>query len=80
MKKKLIVCLIVSVIALLSAFPVMAADVTVSEPVNIVVEYAEITPFNDLTRIYFRTYGGELQFRVWSITRGRWITEWTPIE
>ena len=77
MKKKLVACLIASAIALSFAFPVMAADVAIAEPANTLVEHVEIAPLNEMTRIYLRNYGGILQFRVWSITNGRWITDWT---
>jgi len=75
MKKKFLICLLVSVMALSFAVPTMA--VAAPEPINAVVEYEGIAPLNEMTRIYWRTYNGILQFRVWSITNGRWLTNWT---
>ena len=77
MKKRLIVCLLVCMMALSFAIPAKAAEVAaVAETVYENVEQ-EITPFNEVTRIYMRvTLEGRLQVRVWSVTRGRWITDW----
>ena len=74
MKKKLLVCLLAAMMALPFAIPVMAAEVVTKESV-----YAAdqgIAPFTDVTRIYFRIHNGRLQARVWSITRGIWLTGW----
>ena len=80
MKKRLVVGLFVMLMALSFAVPAMAADVSVLI-VDVVEEgMAEITTFTEMTRIYWRwaPHNPErLQFRVWSITNGRWITDWT---
>ena len=75
MKKRIIVCLFVSLIAMSFAIPVMATEATVVKPVYESTG-EEISPRNEMTRIYFRNHYGRLQFRVWSITNGRWITDW----
>jgi len=66
--------------ALSFTVPTMAMDVSVAV-VDIIEEgMAEITPFTEMTRIYWRwaPHNPErLQFRVWSITNGRWISPWT---
>ena len=82
MKKKLIICILICVMALSYTNPVMATNVVVAESLAVNTELAEtaeqeIAPFNEMTRIYVRTYHGVLQFRVWSITNGRWLTDWT---
>ena len=77
-KKKLITCLFACIAVFLFSVPVMATEVAVVEPANAEAKQ-EITPFNEMTQIFFRTYGGVLQFRVWSITNGRWITDWIPM-
>lgn len=78
MKKRFVACVFVIVMALSFAVPVLAADAAVAEPLNLVLEQenVEVTPFNEMTQIYFRWHNGNLQFRVWSITNGRWITDW----
>ena len=78
MKKRLVTGLLACALALSFAMPVMGNDLPIVEEVNI--ESEEISePRNELTRIYLRTYQGVLQMRVWSITRGIWITDWMPI-
>ena len=75
MKRRLLVCLVACVMALSFAVPAMAAEV--ASKYTVVEE--EVAPRSDMTQIYFRTYNGRLQFRVWSITNGRWLTEWTNV-
>ena len=83
MKKRLFACLFAVLMALSFVVPVMAteavATTVVYTPVEQVDPITEIIPFNEQTRIYFRNNGGVLQFRVWSITWGRWITDWTNV-
>ena len=78
MRKRFLVCLFACAMALSFAIPVMAVDVVDKEPVSAVV-YEEIAPFNEVTQIFFRTYHGVLQMRVWSVTRGRWLTDWVAV-
>jgi hypothetical protein len=54
----------------------MPAMPVVTEQIN-QIEFLPVAPTTEMTRIYWRTYDGQLQFRVWSITNGRWITDWT---
>lgn len=79
MKKRLVVFLIIVCVSLSFASPVIASNAVMAEPVITVstsIEH-EITPFHEFTQIYWRWNSGVLQFRVWSITNGRWLTEWT---
>jgi len=79
MKKRLVVCLFISVMALSFVIPAMAAEKAVTvAPTSAVTEY-EIAPRTEVTRIYWRTYSGQLQWRVWGVTSGRWITEWANL-
>ena len=78
MKKRLFLCLCVCMMALMFAVPVMAADVAVNEPAS-AVDYEGVVPHNEVTQIFLRTYNGVLQMRVWSVTRGRWITDWMDV-
>jgi hypothetical protein len=74
-KKKLIICLVTFVIALSFAIPVAAVDVVVSEPTGtIMVE--KIEPLSEHTVIYFRFYNDMLQYRIWGMISGRWLTDW----
>ena len=78
MKKKLMAC-IFAVVMILTVFalPVAAADTVVQPPTY--DEVVEPVQFNEMTRIYLRVYNGRLQARVWSITNGRWLTDWTDL-
>jgi len=75
-KKKLVALLLISMLTLSFAVPAMAVEAVAVEPVNSTVEYQEISPFFEQTEIFWRTYRGHLQMRVWSVTRGRWLTDW----
>lgn len=33
----------------------------------------------DTVRWYFRTNHGVEEMRLWSITQGRWLTDWVPV-
>lgn len=50
----------------------------ISMPVNTSKESInEGTTRGEEIKYYYRVYNGHLQYRIWSITYGRWITEWT---
>jgi len=76
MKKRLVTYLFVVVMAFSVAIPVMAAEVVEAETKYTMTEQ-EIAPRTEMTRIYWRNHNGQVQFRVWSITNGRWLTDWT---
>ena len=78
MKKRLMTFLLISVMALSFAVPVMATEASTAEPINATTEQ-EITPFTEMTRMYWRNHQGQLQWRVWSMTNGRWLTDWTTL-
>lgn len=84
MKKIFITFLIVCTLTLSFSVSVMALSLptpampVVPEPINS-TEFQPIVPATELTRIYWRTYNGQLQFRVWSITFGRWNTDWITV-
>ena len=86
MKKSVVMCLLVLVMALSFTVPVMAISAAGAEVVDVTADYVDadcveadegITPFNEQTQFFFRTYGGVLQFRIWSVTNGRWLNDWT---
>ena len=79
MKRKLVVFLLTCIMVFSLVVPAMAAEAVKVEPVYSAVEQQDIAPRTEMTRIYWRTYHGVLQFRVWSITNGRWITDWTNV-
>jgi hypothetical protein len=78
MKKVLISVLLAAVMAVSITFPAMAAPDVVQETVK-PTAYQEIEPFMEFTRIYYRWSNHRLQFRVWGIVSGRWLTDWAYI-
>ena len=88
MAKKLLISLMACVMLLSSAIVVSAEKIDIMPISMSVIDapehslslsdgYIEIVPFHELTRIYLRTNSaGVLQFRVWGITSGRWLTDW----
>jgi len=76
LKKRLMAFLIMCVMTLSFAVPAMASEAIVSRPVPTYREQT-ITPHTEMVRFYWRTAGGRLQFRVWSMTNGRWLNDWT---
>lgn len=78
MKKVIAVILLICVMTMSFVAPLMATEVRASQPTSVATGQ-EITPFTNMTRIYYRNHNGRLQFRVWSITNGRWMTPWTYV-
>ncbi|MCL2373170.1 MAG: hypothetical protein FWC78_07185 [Defluviitaleaceae bacterium] len=87
MKKGLIAFLLVCVMTLSFSVSVAASEgitleltntteLVMTAPMDEAAEYEEIAPMTEFTRTYWRNYGGQLQWRVWSMTNGRWLTEW----
>lgn len=74
MKKCFITAMSICMMAMLFTVPVVAAEVSIAEPV-----YQEIAPRNEPTRLYFRTYHGQLQMRVWGMSSMRWLTGWVNV-
>jgi hypothetical protein len=61
--------------ALSFSIPAMAAEATATQQLC-EAETQEIAPFTEMTQTVWRNYGGVIQMRVWSITNGRWLTDW----
>lgn len=78
MKKRLLVLLFICMMSLPFAIPVIANEAVANEPV--IVEVGEENTINtEMTRIYYRNYHGVLQWRLWGITSGKWLTEWANV-
>jgi hypothetical protein len=74
--KKMFMSFFLPVVVLLSITVPVTAMATETIVAESIVAEQEIIPFTEMTRVYWRTYNGVLQWRVWSITNGRWMTEW----
>lgn len=80
MKKRVLAFLLVVVMVLSFSLPVMAtSEAIIAEPINITSTTQEISPHTEMTQIFTRNYNGVLQWRVWSITNARWLTEWANV-
>ena len=82
MKKRLLVFLLASLMLISLAVPAMAVDAISVPPAGIseheLMEKAgiEMELRSEQTQIHWRTFNGVLQFRVWGLTSGRWLTDW----
>lgn len=45
-------------------------------PAPAAVQEEGIMPLAEQTQWYYRTYNGQRQKRLWSLTRGIWLTDW----
>jgi len=78
-KKRLLMFFIICVMSLSFAAPAMAATTFPTQTICETSGQESSTEETEMTQIYHRWYEGRLQFRVWSITYGRWLTEWTDM-
>lgn len=76
MKKKLITALIIMLLSI-NVLPICAAAEVVI-PTAVVEDPA--SPASEETVWYTRIYNGKLQMRLWSVTYGKWLTEWEDVE
>jgi len=70
---------VVIILVILFSFAVTAsaaATNSVADPIS--AEEQSVTPRQELTRWYFRMNNGVVEQRLWSITFGRWLTDWHP--
>lgn len=79
MKKIFVIFLLICIMAFSFAIPVMASDAVAKPPISAIVEQVEISPFTEFTQIFWRNHQGQLQMRVWSLTYGRWLTDWIVV-
>ena len=82
MKKVFLTFLLVCIIAVSFNVTAMANDTILIEPINVYVEQQEVEPFSEHTWFYYRWCPcgcARLQWRVWGMTSGRWLTEWAYV-
>lgn len=53
-----------------------AGHIAHAQEVNINSPNEDIVVFAEQTEWYYRVVDGQLQRRLWSITWGKWLTEW----
>ena len=76
MRKAIFTMFVVSLLSL-NIFPVHAST-EIIVPASIVEDI--ITPTAEETVWYTRIYNGMLQRRLWSVTYGKWLTEWEDVQ
>lgn len=63
-------------VALMCTVTLLAAPVQAYAPPD---DDSGISAQADTVRWYFRTNHGVEEMRLWSITRGIWLTDWVPV-
>lgn len=81
MKTKLSIFLVVVMLITVMLFSFAPAALAASyeeelQPVSAESSNGEIVPFADERVYFYRTYNGYKQYRVWSLTREVWVTDW----
>ncbi len=67
-----------SVAALLCAVTLLVAGITPALAYEPPAEESGISTCAEEFCWYFRTRDGVREMRLWSITKGRWVTDWVP--
>jgi len=84
MKKRLLTFLLAGLMLVSLTTPALAVEETlapmgISEQDLMQQSSVEMEPFTEQTQIHWRTFQGQLQFRVWGVTSARWLTPWTNV-
>lgn len=72
MKKRVVAILLV----LMCAASLLVAPAQAYAPPN---DDSGISAQADTVRWYYRMNNGVMEMRLWSITQGRWLTDWVPV-
>ncbi|MBE6968193.1 MAG: hypothetical protein E7444_07140 [Ruminococcaceae bacterium] len=70
--RTIIISILICMCLFVSAFAVQSEE----PPAGVEAENSEIQPRGEETRWYFREIDGVKQARLWSLTYGRWLTDW----
>lgn len=76
MKVRRILCVCFVLLAMMLSFAVSAAPVIPADDNSVESETSAVSPRAEETQWVYRVYEGRLQKRLWSYTRGIWLTEW----
>ncbi len=76
MKKMFLVAMIIMLLSL-NVLPVYAAANTA---VPSAISEDGVAPASEETVWCTRVYNGKVQMRLWSVTYGKWLTEWEDVE
>ena len=81
MKKLFLAFVLACVVALsfsASAFSTVNVSVITesTQESDLFIEGQGFEPLTEMVQVAWRNYYGQLQWRIWSITNGKWLTEW----
>lgn len=76
---KTIKTIIISILICMSLFGSVSAAGVQRPETEPQIESGTIQPRGEETRWYYRTVDGVKQMRLWSITYGRWLTDWITV-
>lgn len=76
MKLKRIVCMFCVLMAMMLSFAVSAAPVAAPVANDADPDTSTVSPRAEETAWVYRIYDGKVQKRLWSYTRGIWLTDW----
>ena len=76
MKFRKLLCTIFVLAALMLSFVASAAPVAAPVANDADPDTSTVSPRAEETEWYFRIYDGKVQKRLWSYTRGIWLTDW----
>lgn len=77
-KKFLVSCAITVAAVSAVASPLALAE---SPSANVTtLSKQSISPKAEETKVYYRTLSnGQVQYRIWSVTQGKWLTDWINV-
>lgn len=75
--KKLLVS--ISLLVVMCCSIIGTASAAEYTPTPMTASGGETTPMAEETVWYTRVYNGQLQKRLWSITEGKWLTDWINV-
>lgn len=74
MKIKRLICVFSVLLAMMLSFAASAAPLIPPEDMG--DGTGTVSPQAEETEWYYRIYDGKVQKRLWSLTRGIWLTDW----
>lgn len=76
MRVKRLACVFFALVSMVMSFVASAAPAVDLSSNALMDDTSVASPKAEETEWYYRIYNGHLQKRLWSLTRGIWLTEW----
>lgn len=80
MKNKLTAIMLAGLLAFSLTETVWATDNHSARSTSILTSTSQVTPRAEQTEWHYRMYNGHAQKRLWSITEGKWLTDWIDVK